>query len=1519
MCRPAFYFRVVIRFCVLMAFATVAAQSLAIGPARGLNTLPSDRPITMGYMNALRSATGAEVSYTPSQLVTEIAGINWLGFDVVVHAFAEPLADGTVGEGLGNFAAYQSALITEAHARGKSVILSIGGAYPARLSDQFAVLAASPTLRQTFAQNVVAYLQANGYDGVDIDWEFPDYQAGGKANMTLLMQTLHAAVKAADANYLVMFGTGPGYYLGSYDFGVLSAHTDFFFYFGYDWKNPANGPMTKPGSVQWTNANDTLPEASVKGGLQYVMGKGFPASKIICGLPFYGSANRSWSSVRDTWAANRAGYLAAIDANSMEVQIGGEWFTTPDCMARKMDAVLKPGTSVLPGNATVRGVGTWEIGHEHRTHPDLSMAFAEWLAAYTGSPLVPVINVSDASVAEGNSGTATLAFTVTPSLSSSSTVTVNYATAEGTAAAGSDYAHASGTLTFAPGGTSKVVNVMVNGDTVAEPNEALTLTLSSPTNGTLGRATATGTILNDEPLPVLSIAGTTVVEGSSGSTNADLVVMLSPAAASNVTVHYATLNGSAMAGSDYTAKSGTLTFAPGETSKTTSIVVLGDGVEESSESFSVVLSSLTGATIGTATGTVTIPNDDLPPGATVEVGSPGWTRHYDQTASALEVTWNTPTGGAVWSTGFSGEIQLKNNDTAALSAWTLEFDAPWTTTGSGNAGSWAIAAGHHTVRHPTWQGYSTAAGATLALDFTGNGTWSVPTNIRVNGQPLGVGDPNALTFAAWGAPRGITAPTGDADHDGLANVVEFLTGSDPALGNGLALQPALEMLTVESVADRYFTLRVPAQFHSKSVEYRVETSDNLTDWKAGTGVMVPHAASAQAPGGMLEALWRSAQPVAGTKTAAFARLAVRQVGGQTTPVVDPDPPIVVTPGAPYIPSLSVQKDWADNVGYKVDINLWSGPAATSWKLYENGVVVRTGMLTGATPQNVLIDINEERYNIFKYKVEVTNELGTTPSVVVTYLAGLPSPIAIAELDPVRQATVTTVPQGVSTFTLQSGVAPFTVAVNHASVLSASITGNTLQLSGLSAGRSGVKITDANGDTRLFGVKVRKADGSLPDLPEYVSVGSVSEDDADLAFFADFRPDLRNRWVDYRYLYMNGGVKRRGVGWRVQGNVDGSRMRNFVRESVKLGMIPVVVWYNIPDGGESYTTDKEHMQDEDYMQGYFEDLKFAIDIANHEAGSEKVIWVLEPDFIGYMAQNHENPVTLMAQTNAAYDVGVLTAGIDPAFPDTMKGLIEAVNYTIKKYSNNCYMGWQFNLWAFPAGGWNAGSQVGVKGLMRVTDDRGITAGRVIVRNEGLSVADYYMSAGILAHGADFVSVDKYGLDGGAELKNNNPVESTWFWNGEHWGNYLHYVAAIHERTARPVMLWQLPVGHINHSLIEDPYNPGQVFPDLTNEPRIWEDSSPDYFLGNTFIPGAGNRYNWFSQNRVNDPGIVLHADGQTITWNPHMVEARNAGATILLFGDGVGNSTSGRGQANTDSFWWITRTQSYYLNPVPLSP
>ena len=525
-------------------------------------------------------------------------------------------------------------------------------------------------------------------------------------------------------------------------------------------------------------------------------------------------------------------------------------------------------------------------------------------------------------------------------------------------------------------------------------------------------------------------------------------------------------------------------------------------------------------------------------------------------------------------------------------------------------------------------------------------------------------------------------------------------------------------------------------------------------------------------------------------------------------------------------------------------------------------------------------------------------------------------IVLSGVDANGTALQVQVEQGTSTLAIETS-GSYTVATNNADVLDPSVDGQTVTLQGLAAGRASLRIENTDtGDTRYLGVMVLNDDGSRPGLPEYLAIGSVSEDSsADLGFWRDFDDPAQNKRVDMRYIYLNGGATAAigdGWNWRSDGN-DGSRASGYVEESVKLGMIPFFVWYNIPAGGESYYTDKQHMQDEAYMASYFEDLKYALEITKAVAGDEIIGWVIEPDFLGYFAQNNSaSPDAIYAATSAAYTAGVLDAN-DPAFPDTLAGLVQAINYTFHKYQPNAIYGWQFNLWASPAGGWT--TSVGAKGVVRLTDTLGLSDGREAIYNEAAAISQYYVDAGVLSHGASFVSIDKYGLDAAYDGNAANPANSIWFWNAVHWTNYLIFVNAMHDTTGLPVVLWQLPVGHINSTQSVNPYASDGVFDDLDNTVQHYEDSTGPYFLGDTFVPGSDTRLGYFGTTDGGTSDVTV--SGNKVTWGSHLSLAKDAGVAVALFGAGVGASTDGVGSPPTDDYWFISKVQDYYDDPVML--
>ena len=168
--------------------------------------------------------------------------------------------------------------------------------------------------------------------------------------------------------------------------------------------------------------------------------------------------------------------------------------------------------------------------------------------------------IEDTNVVEGNTGTVNAEIVVTLVGETREIASVSYSSASGTAKAGSDFQTVRGSLTFNPGESSKTILVPVLGGLVFEPDETFTVTLSNPVNATLTRSTATVTISNDDPPPVLQVLDTTVREGDSGDVEVVFTVNLTGLSAEPVRVSYTTVDGTALAAQDYTSLSGVLEF-----------------------------------------------------------------------------------------------------------------------------------------------------------------------------------------------------------------------------------------------------------------------------------------------------------------------------------------------------------------------------------------------------------------------------------------------------------------------------------------------------------------------------------------------------------------------------------------------------------------------------------------------------------------------------------------------------------------------------------------------------------------------------------------------------------------------------------------------------------------------------------------------------------------------------------------------------------------------------------------------
>ncbi len=336
-----------------------------------------------------------------------------------------------------------------------------------------------------------------------------------------------------------------------------------------------------------------------------------------------------------------------------------------DYTATSGTLAFAPGTTARTFSVAIIGDTALE---ENET---LVVTLSNPVSATLGSPNPAILTILDddaqptiqfsAATYSVNESAGSATITVTLTGSTTTTATVSYATSDGTALAGSDYTASSGTLAFAPGVTSRTFSVPIINDTVFEANESVALTLSNPVSATLGSPNpATLTILDDDGLPAVQFSSATYsVNESAGS--AAIVASLSKASAFTVTVSYATSNGTALAGGDYTAASGTLTFAPGTTARTFDVTIIGDALDEVDETITLTLSNPSGnAALGTPNpATLIIVDDDGVP--TVRFHTSAYSVNENAGPATIIATLSNESA-------FTVTIQVATRDSTASSA-----------------------------------------------------------------------------------------------------------------------------------------------------------------------------------------------------------------------------------------------------------------------------------------------------------------------------------------------------------------------------------------------------------------------------------------------------------------------------------------------------------------------------------------------------------------------------------------------------------------------------------------------------------------------------------------------------------------------------------------------------------------------------------------------------------------------------------------------------------------------------------
>jgi hypothetical protein len=366
----------------------------------------------------------------------------------------------------------------------------------------------------------------------------------------------------------------------------------------FDISNPVS--PTLKGGYDTHNAYDV----EIVGNLAYIADWDSGLQIIDISNPASPNLKGSYDTPSSAWDVEIMGNLAYIADLDSQVQIID--ISNPSAPTFKAFYGTPYSTAV---GVEVAGNTVYVVGNSN----DYSTGGISIFGAYSPGTTLSLAP-TNASQTEGNSGSKAFTFTVTRTGNTTTTNTVNWVvTGTGTNPANAtDFVGGvlpSGTVTFAANSTSQIISVSVNGDTTFEPNETFTVNLYNPNNGAaLSTATATGTITNDD-LPSINLSpnGQTVVEGLTSPQNLSYTVSLSGSSTQTITVQYSTANGTALAGSDYTTTTGTLTFTPGVTSQTISIPILNDSVNEANETFTLKLTSPTNAILGgTATVTTTI-------------------------------------------------------------------------------------------------------------------------------------------------------------------------------------------------------------------------------------------------------------------------------------------------------------------------------------------------------------------------------------------------------------------------------------------------------------------------------------------------------------------------------------------------------------------------------------------------------------------------------------------------------------------------------------------------------------------------------------------------------------------------------------------------------------------------------------------------------------------------------------------------------------------------------------------------
>ena len=653
-------------------------------------------------------------------------------------------------------------------------------------------------------------------------------------------------------------------------------------------------------------------------------------------------------------------------------------------------------------------------------------------ASTTGTILnddVPNLTINDVTASEGNAGITNFTFTVSLSAPAGpGGVTFDIATANGTATAGVDYVANTLTGQTIPAGSSTYTfTVQVNGDTLNEPSETFFVNVTNVTGAVVVDGQGIGTITNDDPLPSLSINDVTVTEGNSGTVNAVFTVTLSAASGQTVSVNYATADGTATQPADYTSNSGALSFTPGQTTRTITVLVNGETVPEANETFFVNLSGATNATITDNQGIGTITNDDVPvtlspgtlPNGAVAVAysqtitaSGGVSPYaFTVTAGALPAGLTLSSGGTLSGTPTAGgtfNFTVTATDSspfpgpfAGTQVYTLVIAAP-------------------TISLPA----TTLAGGTLGAPYSAAIT-----------PASGGTSPYAYAVTAGALPGGLTLNTATGAITGTPSALGTfnfsITATDSSTGTGPYTATRAYSITVVNVPP-------VANAVSITVAYNAAATNVPLNITGGAATSVAIATPAGNGTAIAAGTTITYQPTAGFAGSDTFTYTATNSGGTSTPAT-----VSVTVNDPVI-TISVSGGFAATVGTPYTQTFTFNGGAQPWSGFQVTNLPAGLSITGTTANSATISGTPTQAGSFSLNASATDS--STGNGPYTVGQAFTLTVAAPTLTLTPAATTFAAPYGAAysqSFTASGGIGPYTYVRTGTLPPGLSFAGNTV--------------------------------------------------------------------------------------------------------------------------------------------------------------------------------------------------------------------------------------------------------------------------------------------------------------------------------------------------------------------------------------------------------------------------------------------------------------------------------------------